>query len=91
MVRRARKCAIPDWFTVHTWLANDSLLPISDTFTIKAFYICNLFLNIQRKKQKKRMETRWKATSEKLILPLIMHKYLDERAENSTMNLKLYD
>lgn len=40
--------------------------------------------------KRQRMETNWKATSENLTLPLLTHKYLDERAENSTVNLKLY-
>lgn len=41
MGRRARKCAIIallDWFTVHTWLFNNPLLPLSDSFTVKAFW-----------------------------------------------------
>lgn len=41
MGRRARKCAIVallDCFTVHTCLFNNPLIPLSDSFTVKAFW-----------------------------------------------------
>lgn len=51
MGRRARKCgviALLDWFTIHTGLFNNSLLPLSDSFTVKALwhtYFIPLYVN----------------------------------------------